>query len=377
MAEALLAGQLPPACTPAAEQYALCVLAYLLLTGLHPIEAPAVREDLLRQIVDRPPLPFAARGVAAWPAAESVLRRGLAKQPVDRFPDVAALAGTFAAVSPKPAAPARQRHVALNAALEQTRRLAPSALPPLHRAWFALRAALTLEDAELLGAADILIGEAGPGWAARSVAVHIARARSDTRMEREAVETFLADVETLAVGEEAAEAVLAAAEALDGAAFRDASAAPLALWASRRVDRLTTAPRPDRKGEEALLVEAALALAKAGAVPCPPDLDARLETLASAGKGSVWLWALAHDVFARDPFRERALAAVRPRHPFAHAFSLLRLHQMGETRWVAAARRLLARETELAVDHAALLAIELQAPERAVFPSFLSASPWE
>src|SRR5205823_1091326 len=84
MAAALLAGRLPPAVTPASEQYAIAALAYLLLTGLQPINAPAVHEELLQRIVQRPALPFAARGVPAWPEIEAVVGRGLAKQPADR-----------------------------------------------------------------------------------------------------------------------------------------------------------------------------------------------------------------------------------------------------------------------------------------------------
>lgn len=48
MARALLAGAPPPAATPASEHFALAVLAYLLLTGLYPLDAPAVQDELLR-----------------------------------------------------------------------------------------------------------------------------------------------------------------------------------------------------------------------------------------------------------------------------------------------------------------------------------------
>src|SRR5689334_73828 len=92
MAGALLAGRLPPAVTAQSEQYAIAVLAYLLLTGLQPINTPAVHDELLQSIVHRPALPFAARGVPAWPEVEAVVGRALAKQPTERFPDVASLA---------------------------------------------------------------------------------------------------------------------------------------------------------------------------------------------------------------------------------------------------------------------------------------------
>jgi len=124
----LAAGRLPPAATPESEQFGIAVLAYLLLTGFHPIETPAVQDEMLRRIAERPPLPFAARGVAAWPQVEAVLARGLAAQPDRRFPDVSALTRSFASVDMAPARPvhwpAAARH-AFDSALETVRRLLP------------------------------------------------------------------------------------------------------------------------------------------------------------------------------------------------------------------------------------------------------------
>jgi hypothetical protein len=173
MACALLAGQLPPAATPESEQYAIAVLAYLLLTGLHPIEAPAVQDEMLRRIAERPPLPFAARGIPAWPQVEAVVERGLARQPDQRFPDISGLARAFASADTPPDRPMRWPSAAqhaFDAAVETVRRLlAPSVEFPLDYAWFGMRAALAMEDAELLAAADVLAGWAGTGWAAQSV----------------------------------------------------------------------------------------------------------------------------------------------------------------------------------------------------------------
>lgn len=171
MAAALLAGGLPPAATAASEQFALAVLAYVLLTGLHPIDAPAVHDELLQRIVDRRPLPFVARGVASWTEVEVVLGRALARNTEDRFPDVESFARAFSSARlPTVLAPrwpdAARR--ALDAAIESVRTLAPSDTP-LEHAWFALRAALALEDAELLAAADLLIGRAGDDWVAPPV----------------------------------------------------------------------------------------------------------------------------------------------------------------------------------------------------------------
>lgn len=366
MAEALLAGRLPPACTEASEQYAVCVLAYLLLTGLHPIEASAVQEDLLRRVAERLALPFAARGVAAWPAVERVLRRGLAREPADRFENMGELARSFAASASSGARGSPRSVPEPEAAIEQTRSLAQSMQPPLHRAWFALRAALALEDAELLAAAAVLIEAAGTGWAARSVAARIAHARSDARLERQCFQRFL-DASPPTDRRDTIAAILAAAEALEGAAFRDPIAAQLGLWASEHLHRLMAEPQLRANGEDVYLMHAALALVKIGAVPPQEDLAERLDAI-DADKGSVWSWAAAHDVFAREVYKERALTTPRPRHPLTHAFALLRLHQLtGEMHWTAAAHDLL---TDLARDDAALLAIELRMPECAVIPSF-------
>lgn len=370
MAEALLAGRLPPACTEASEQYAVCVLAYLLLTGLHPIEAPAVQEDLLRRIAERPPLPFAARGVAAWPAVERVLRRGLAREPVDRFEDMGGLARSFAAIISAATSGSRRSAPELEVVIEQTRSLAQSIQPPLHRAWFALRAAMALEDAELLAAAAVLIDDAGTDRAARSVAARIAHARSDTKLERQCFQGFL-DSSPPADRRDTIAAILAAAEALEGATFRDPTATELGRWASAHLHRLMAEPQQRANGEDAYLMHAALTLAKTGAVPPQDGLVERLDAL-DADQESVWAWAAAHDVFAREEYREHALTAPRPRHPLTKAFALLRLHQLtGEMHWVAAARDLLA---DLAPDDAALLEIELRMPECAVLPSFLLLS---
>jgi hypothetical protein len=378
MAEALLGGRLPPAATSASEQYAISVLAYLLLTGLQPIDAPAVHDELLRRICERPPLPFAARGVSSWPDVEGVLGRGLAKAPRDRFPDVASLARTFqsAGVPSMIAAPlpdGAQR--AFDTAVESVRSLAPSSRPVEH-AWFALRAALALEDSELLAAADLLVSRAGAGWAAQSVAALVARARSDFRMESRALAAFLSSADRLPDGLIAGRAVVAAATILDGAASRSADGAALADWASRRLDRILAATpavaRADGRADP-LLTYAALLLARTGVVAARADLAACLEALIETDTGDVWLWALAHDLHADDRFKRRALAARLPMRPLMRALALLRLHQLtGDIQLVAHARRVLARAPRVRFHAAdtALAAAELMAPELAVPPPF-------
>jgi hypothetical protein len=379
MAGALLAGRLPPAVTPQSEQYAIAVLAYLLLTGLQPINAPAVHDELLQSIVHQPALPFAARGIPAWPEVEAVVGRGLAKQPADRFPDVASLARAFSLArlpaDRPPCWPDAAQH-ALDTALEAVRSLAPLAEPGDY-AWFAIRAALALEDAELLAAADILIRRAGPGWAAQSVTALVARAQSDSQMESKAIVEFLAAAERLPDGPEVGAAILAAASMLKGGMARSRDAAVLADWAARRLDRLMLAASPtdpDAYIADPLLTYVALSLVQTCAVAVRADLRACLEALSKAGVGNVWLWALAHDIFADDRFKALALAARLPSKPLRRGFALLRLHQLtGDLHWIADANRLVARAPSIrlpALD-TALLMVELKAPEIAILPPFL------
>ncbi len=380
MAGALLAARLPPAATPASEQYAIAVLAYLLLTGLHPIEMPAIQDEMLRRIVDRLPLPFAARGITAWPDVEAVVGRALAKQPCSRFPDVASMARAFASAGMPPKIPLRwpaaaQR--AFDAAVETVRSLAPAAGSPLEHAWFGLRAALALEDAELLAATDVLAGWAGPGWAAQSVAAQVARARSDSRMESKAIAGFLASAEPLPDGPEAAAAILAAVSVLEGGTFRNADTAALAGWAASRFDRLIPAASSTQTHPRVaapLLAHVELSLGKAGAAPVRADLRPRLEALRDTQASDVWLWSLAYDVLAEDRFKALALAARLPSSPLRRGFALLRLHQLtGDTRWVADANRVVGRAPNAGLPErdTALLMAELKAPESAILPPFL------
>jgi hypothetical protein len=379
MAAALLAGQLPPAATAESEQYAIAVLAYLLLTGLHPIDAPAVQQEILQRTVERPPLPFPARGVAAWPQVEAVLARALDKQPDCRFPSLSAMARAFASAklppNLQPPTP-RAAQQAFDSAVETVRGLlAPAADSPLDYAWFGLRAALAMQDAELLAAADILCGWAAPGWASRSVAAHVARARSDGRAERKAIHDFLGFAEHLPDGPQAGAAILAAAGMLEANAFRSAETTALAGWAAKRLECLIQAAsiEPRRVVAEPLLLYLELSLGKAGAVVLCPDLQARLDAMAEKGVSGAWLWSLAHDVLACDRFKDLALAARLPSRPLWRGFALLRLHQLtGDEHWVTDANRVLANapNARLSEQETALLTAELRIPENAILPPF-------
>lgn len=407
LAQALLAGTWPPPACPASEQFALATLAYLLLTGLHPVDAPAVQDELLRRIATRPPLPFPARGVAAWPGVEAVLRRALAHAPEARYPTVAALAQAFAGsnVVAAPAAPGPRRPMQRPTAafsladgrpaavLEALRRLdVPPGLPVRDHAWLALRAAMAEDDAELLGAADLLAAAAGGGLEGSLLRALVARARSDRRAEGRALGAFLEAARAHAArpgtgpsggpsgghGMEPWQVLGQAGVLLQGASSQLAEAGALADWASRRLRQL---PQPPRSGEPAATraacaaLYAALALVRTGRVAAPAGLPSRLARLRHTGAGSIWLWGLAHEVQATDDFREAGLQARLPREPAHRCLALLRRYQIsGDTRWRDEARQAVARPSRAAWPDSvqAWLLAECRMPETALRPPFAS-----
>jgi serine/threonine-protein kinase len=100
--------------TPAADQYSLATIAYLLLTGALPYLAKSPRE-MFTQLLSQPPIALnkARSGLDFGPRVESVMMRGLSREPSERFPDVMtfarelrdALLETPSAVAPAAAAP--------------------------------------------------------------------------------------------------------------------------------------------------------------------------------------------------------------------------------------------------------------------------------
>jgi serine/threonine protein kinase len=72
--------------TPAADQYSLATIAYFLLSGCLPFTAKTPRE-MFSQLLSHPPIPLnAARpGMRFSSAVESVIMRGLAKEPAKRY----------------------------------------------------------------------------------------------------------------------------------------------------------------------------------------------------------------------------------------------------------------------------------------------------
>lgn len=102
-AAASLSGAPLPIATPAGEQYALGVLAYLLLSGHHYLDFSFDESRMYRQILESPAQSFAEAGAASWPAVEAVLARALAKAPEQRYPDVGAFAAALrAAIGTRP-----------------------------------------------------------------------------------------------------------------------------------------------------------------------------------------------------------------------------------------------------------------------------------
>jgi predicted Ser/Thr protein kinase len=381
MAQARLAARLTPAASAASEQFAIAVLAYLLLTGLHPVDAAAVQEELLRRIATRSPLPFAARGVPSWPGVERVLRRALAHDPQDRFADMATMAKAFDSARDEEPTSGLYRNRgasgrALAVATAAVRRLEVGTRWRRDWVWFALRAALALDDAELLAAADLMASRAGRGLVACVVRAKLAQARSDARAEGRAIGEFVAAVRELEVGRPLLQALRASAVVLDGASPRCAEAGELAGWAGRQVRRAIIRPRRGEAVEpelEARALNSVLALARNGSVAVPAGVQARLRAFQRAGRGDVWVWAAAHDVFADESYRTQALECALPVNPWVRSLALLRRYQLtGAVQWSVDARRSAAQASTIGLPEVALaaMAAELRMPESAMLP------PW-
>ena len=79
--------------SPAADQYSLATIAYLMLTGCLPFTAKTPRE-MFSQLLSQPPIPLneARPGLRFATGVEQVIMRGLSKDPRQRFPDTVAFA---------------------------------------------------------------------------------------------------------------------------------------------------------------------------------------------------------------------------------------------------------------------------------------------
>src|SRR5215210_6597923 len=91
---------------PLADQYSLATIAYFLMTGCLPFPAKTPRE-MFSQLLSQPPIPInqAKPGLRFSPAVESVIMRGLSKEPAKRYVDVIAYAADFCQASAAKAEP--------------------------------------------------------------------------------------------------------------------------------------------------------------------------------------------------------------------------------------------------------------------------------
>jgi hypothetical protein len=87
--------------TPAADQYALAVVVYLMVTGSVPFDAPTAHA-LMYQHLDRMPAPIHRERDDAPEALSYVIQKALAKNPNDRYENLKEFAKAFAeAIRPK------------------------------------------------------------------------------------------------------------------------------------------------------------------------------------------------------------------------------------------------------------------------------------
>ncbi|HEY3830444.1 MAG TPA: lanthionine synthetase LanC family protein [Solirubrobacteraceae bacterium] len=85
IASARLTGDRDPLLSFQGEQYSLGALLYLLLTGAHTHAFSLEHEEMLRQLLEQSPLPFARHGARDLPAIERTLARALNKDPAKRY----------------------------------------------------------------------------------------------------------------------------------------------------------------------------------------------------------------------------------------------------------------------------------------------------
>jgi serine/threonine-protein kinase len=93
--------------TPAADQYSLATIAYLLLTGTLPYLAKSPRE-MFTQLLSQPPIPLnkARPGLDFGSRVETVVMRGLSREPKDRYADVVEFASALRDALREPASAA-------------------------------------------------------------------------------------------------------------------------------------------------------------------------------------------------------------------------------------------------------------------------------
>jgi serine/threonine-protein kinase len=104
--------------TPAADQYSLATIAYLLLTGTLPYTAKSPRE-MFTQLLSQPPIPLnkARSGLDVGGRVEAVVMRGLGREPADRYANVVEFATALGdALRSPPSAPSSSATASATAA---------------------------------------------------------------------------------------------------------------------------------------------------------------------------------------------------------------------------------------------------------------------
>jgi eukaryotic-like serine/threonine-protein kinase len=332
IAKALLAGAAPPPATVRAEQYSLAAIIYYLITGHHHVDFAPEYGALLAQIVERPPLPFTARGLQSWPEIETVLATALAKNPAERFGCVAQLLDAFeqAGLAECTVATSHHRERAATRLLEASLRIANGrscsngdgmATPAtaIDLAYFSLRAALVRDDPILLAKADVWAGRGrthgGTDWRTEAIAAEVHHARGDPASEESSISSFLSACgwigDQLDVLGGRCGALVSAARLLEGAAASEIDCSSLALWARqslagmwRTIDRWPALaecrqlPHLGMAHGWAGLLYATLRTCRAAALPRPPGLAERLDQLADlaqpSGRGLRWYGTMPH-----------------------------------------------------------------------------------
>jgi serine/threonine-protein kinase len=156
----------------------VAALHYQLLAGAPTHDFQLAREEMLRQIAEDPPLPFALREAEPWPEVEALLARALAKAPGERFASLSDLAAAFDAVEEprlrpvaRPAAAALLLRVLDRVGIDGELFRDGLSEPPRASVTYGAagiacglyRIALAREDAALLSLADL--------WAAKAAAM--------------------------------------------------------------------------------------------------------------------------------------------------------------------------------------------------------------
>jgi eukaryotic-like serine/threonine-protein kinase len=170
-----------PAASFAGEQYALAAMLYLLVTGSHTQDFKLGRIEMLGQIATGAMVPFAKRGMEAWPLLEEALCRALSRDPAARYASTLEFAQTWR--NAKPTDPPSAVHSRPNSKLREIRQQvlsksaidgewmrhgfkAPPTLPinngAAGLAFALLRISSATDDGELLAVAD--------AWATRAIA---------------------------------------------------------------------------------------------------------------------------------------------------------------------------------------------------------------